>query len=147
VPRLTATLAAVTLIVTLAVPAAASTPTNETIVLLRDSQSQEIGWSASGTFTDAGSWTSDFRRSGALPSPVAFETMLKTTETSSFGTFRLEFQGHFNAPAGHDFGGTWVLSGGTGAYVGIHGVGTWSVAPDPGTGGARFTLVGAVQFD
>jgi hypothetical protein len=140
-------LAVLTLVAALAAPAAASSPTNETIVLLRDSQSNEIGWSASGTFSDAGSWTSDFRRSGALPSPVAFETVLKTTETSSVGTFRIEFQGHLNVPAGQDFGGTWVITDGSGGYAGLYGGGTWSVADDPNTGNGIFTLVGAVHFD
>ena len=78
---------------------------------------------------------------------MAFQTILKTTETSALGTFRIEFQGHFNLPAGHDFGGTWVITQGTGAYAALHGGGTWSEADDANTGNLVFTLVGAVHFD
>ena len=117
--RLSVLFGAAMLLIALAAPVAASSPTNATIILVRDSQFNEIGWSATGSFSDSGSWTSDFRRSGALPSPVAFQTILKTTETSALGTFRIEFQGHFNLPAGHDFGGTWVITQGTGAYAAI----------------------------
>ena len=145
--RLSVLLGAGTLLIALAAPAAASSPTSTTIVLVRDGQFNEIGWSATGSFSDSGSWTSDFRHSGALPSPVAFQTILKTTETSALGTFRIEFQGHFNLPAGHDFGGTWVITQGTGAYAALHGGGTWSEADDANTGNLVFTLVGAVHFD
>jgi len=128
-------------------PALASTPTSETFVLHRAADGSEFGWSASGSFSDAGAWTSDFRVSGALPSPVAFQTVLKTTEVGSAGTFRLAFQGHFNAPAGHDFGGTWSVGYGTGGYASLHGTGTWTVSVDSNTGIRTFTLIGYVHFD
>jgi hypothetical protein len=128
-------------------PALAGTPASETFVLLRSADGSEFGWSASGQFSDAGGWTSDFRRFGALPSPVAFQTLLKTTETGLAGTFDLAFQGHFNAPAGHDFGGTWSVGGGTGSYATLHGTGTWTVAVDLNTGIRTFTLSGDVHLD
>ena len=46
-----------------------------------------------------------------------------------------------------DFGGTWVITQGTGAYAALHGGGTWSEADDANTGNLIFTLVGAVHFD
>ena len=128
-------------------PALASTPGTETFVLLRAADGSEFGWSASGQFSDAGAWTSDFRRSGALPSPVAFQTVLKTTETSSAGSFGLAFQGHVNAPAGHDFGGTWSVGDGTGGYATLQGTGTWTLSVDFNTGIRTFTLTGDVHFD
>jgi hypothetical protein len=145
--RLAIAIASVAMFALGAGSAAATTSSHETFVLLRSADGSEAGWSASGLFTDAGSWTSDFRRSGALPSPVAFETMLKTTETSSLGTFQIDFQGHFNAAAGHDFGGTWQVGHGTGAYATLKGTGTWSVAVDSDTGVRTFTCTGMVHFD
>ena len=128
-------------------PALASTPASEMFVLLRAADGSEFGWSATGVFSDAGGWTSDFRRSGALPSPVAFQTILKTTEFGSTGTFGIAFEGHVNAPAGHDFGGTWSVGDGTDGYATLHGTGTWTVAIDSDTGIRTFTLSGDVHFD
>jgi hypothetical protein len=131
----------------LAAPAGASPSSSERIVLLRDSSGSEIGWSASGVFADSGSWTSDFRVFGAIPSPVDFQTMVKTTETSSLGSFRMTFEAQFNAIANPSFGGTWSITPGTGAYATLHGTGTWSERDDPVTGDGVFTCVGDVHFD
>jgi hypothetical protein len=128
-------------------PVAASVPSAEVIVLQRNGDLAEIGWTATGLFADAGSWTSDFRIFGALPSPVAFATELKTTETGSAGTFRMEFQGHVAAPTGRPFSGTWMISGGTGAYSTLRGSGSWTLAVDAATGVLTFTCPGKVHFD
>ena len=62
--RISAPLGAVLLVALMAGPAAASPGTGETIVLMRDSQFNEIGWSATGMFHDSGSWASSFAEIG-----------------------------------------------------------------------------------
>jgi hypothetical protein len=131
----------------LAAPAGATTPSAETIVLLRDSSGSEIGWSASGAFADSGSWTTDFLVFGALPSPPDFQNVVKTTQTSSTGSFGMNFQGQFNVLVSPTLSGTWSISLGTGAYATLRGTGTWSRSVDPLTGNPLFTCLGEVHFD
>ena len=136
-----------TVIITGALSAGATPGTSETFVLQRDSALNPIGWAASGTFTDSGSWTDPFAVAGGLPSPTVFEIESKTVESSSQGTFQIEFQGHFNAVTNPHFGGTWTISQGTGAYATLRGHGTWSLAIDQVTGTRTFTCPGLVHFD
>ena len=132
-----------------AMSANATGGTAETIVLLRNGETDPIGWSASGTFTDSGSWTDPFARAGGIPSPNVFQLEIKTVQTNRGGTgsFWLNFQGHLNLTTGRDFGGTWTISQGSGPYAGLHGHGTWSLAIDPISGFRMITCVGLVHFD
>ena len=117
-------------------------------MLLRDSGGNPIGWSASGTFADSGSWTDPFAAvGGALPQTPVFEIEIKTVETGSAGTFDMEFQGHFNDITKPNLSGTWKISKGTGAYATLRGYGTWSRAIDPITGVRTYTCPGLVHFD
>ena len=130
-------------LVVLAAPVGASVSASETILLKRDANRVEIGWSASGAFTDAGSWTSDFAAFGGGPSPV-FAGTIKTTETSTSGSFQMKFQIH--GDGGKDFNGTWTISSGTGAYANLEGGGTWTHVDLP-NGDGLFTCIGQVHFD
>jgi hypothetical protein len=129
-------------LVILAAPVGATPGSSETIVLKRSGDDlSEIGWWASGAFTDAGSWTSDFL---AFSHGPIFAGTIKTTETNTdrTGTLRIlfEIQGLPNT-----FQGNWKIVDGTGIYVGLHGEGKWSEADDPGNGDHVFTLKGFVH--
>ena len=130
-------------------PAGATTSTAETIVLQRDSAGTPIGWSASGTFTDSGSWTDPFGvGAGCIAQTPVCNIELKTVETGSAGTFQMEFQVHLNVVTNPTFfGGTWMISQGTGAYATLAGTGTWSRAVDPNTGVRTYTCLGLVHFN
>jgi hypothetical protein len=127
-------------IVVLASPAGATPGSSETIVLQRNSSFQTDGWSSSGAFADAGSWTADFGAFGAGP---IFAGTIKTTETGANGTFEmvLQVQGSITA-----FLGTWQITGGTGAYAGLHGSGSWSFHSD-NTGERFYTCTGSVHWE
>jgi hypothetical protein len=127
----------------LAAPVGASPSATETIVLMRNGDLNEVGWSASGAFGDSGSWTTDFLEIGGGQSPTA-AGMLKTTETGANGTFEMIFQ-LTGIPT--VFGGTWQITDGTGAYADLHGKGTWIHSTDPVTGNSIFTCTGTVHFD
>jgi hypothetical protein len=116
------------------------------LTLLRDATRATAGWSATGLFTDSGSWTDPFAAAGGLPSPVVFELEIKTIETSATGTFHMNFQGHGNLVTGRDFSGTWTITPGTGAYSRLHGSGTWTIAADANDG-RIITARGVVHFD
>jgi uncharacterized protein DUF3224 len=135
-------------LVSLATPVGAAIRTNETIILVRDAQTlAEVSWSSSGAFTDSGTWTSDRRVFGGLPSPnVLVVGQLLSTHTGSAGTFGLRFEGLSNATTGGAFTGTWqvIPQSGTGAYVGLQGQGTWVNANNGVT--STFTLTGRVQY-
>jgi hypothetical protein len=144
VRRVIASLASAAVLATLiAVPTVARTGTDVTITLTRLPDFTEAGWSASGAFTDGGSWTTP--KHVEISSPVAFiVAAVWTTQVGANGTFDLAFQGRVGTPAGLPFGGTWQLAEGTGAYAGLHGGGTWTEADDA-SGNHIFTVVGSVQ--
>jgi Protein of unknown function (DUF3224) len=127
-------------------PAAASPGASETIVLLRNAQGVESGWSASGVFSDAGSWTTNLGICGACaPSPVVGALYLLATQTGSNGTFTLQFQYVFDA-FGIALPQQWSVVSGTGGYATLRGRGEFSVTTS--TDGSRaFTLTGQVHFD
>ena len=110
-------------------PAGASPSTSQTIVLTRDANLHPSGWNAYGTFVDSGSWTAD---SGAFAPDSAplFVGTLKTTETSSAGTLSLSFTVLTSPSPTGVFGGNCQLTGGTGAYAGYQGTGTWLFSTD-----------------
>ena len=122
--------------------ATASTESNETIVLKRASDFSEIGWQATGSVTDAGSWTTDFQAFSRGP---VFAGTTKTTETNraATGSFSIlfEIQGLPNT-----FQGNWKIIDGAGIYANLHGAGKWTEADDPVNGDHVFTLTGSVHF-
>ena len=78
------------LMVGLASPATATIRTNETFVLHRDSAGNTVDWSASGTFTDSGTWTDPFLLfAGCQDQTPVCEIELMTVETGSAGTFQM----------------------------------------------------------
>jgi hypothetical protein len=123
--------------------ALASTGSSETLVLTRDPNLAEIGWTATGAFNDSGSWTTDF---SAFSRGPVFAGTTKTTETNAAqtGSFRILFQIE-GLP--NTFQGNWKIVDGTGVYANLHGAGTWSEADDTATGNHVFTLTGRVHFD
>ena len=126
-----------------ATPTRATVSTSQTILLERNANRAEIGWSASGTFVDAGSWTTDFAAFGGGRSPV-FAGTVKTTETSAYGSFQMLFQIH--GDGGKDFAGTWQITNGTGSYAGLKGGGTWTHT-DLANGDGLFTCTGQVHVN
>lgn len=118
------------LAVMVASPAGATTSTSETIVLMRSTSLQPIGWTAIGTFTDSGSWAGVFGAFAADSAPV-FAGTLKTVETGLSGTLSLDFT-VLSSPV-DGFGGNCQLTGGTGAYANYHGTGTWVFSSDATT--------------
>jgi hypothetical protein len=120
-------------------------------VLQRTNTGAEDGWhTLTGvveTFTDAGPWVTDFRAFGGSPSSPTFEVEVAVTLIGSAGTIDLQFQGHENDTLSADFGGTWQIRSGTGAYANLRGAGTWSLSVDAATGERTFTCPGDVHFD
>jgi hypothetical protein len=103
--------------------ARATPPATATIELMRNQDLEEIGWNGSFPgFSDAGSWTSNFRAFGGGNSPV-FAGLIKTTETGAHGTFQTSFQ---VLDSKGTFSGTCQISGGTGDYAHLQGTGPWS---------------------
>jgi hypothetical protein len=148
--RLARVLVAAALIASLTVlvaPASASSPVSETIVLVRDAQNVEAGWSASGTFSDQGSWTTDRGVcGGCVQSPVVGALSLITTQTGANGsTFTLQFHWIFNA-FGLPLPQSWSVLSGTGDYATLRGGGDFTVADQP-DGSRVFTLTGQVHFN
>ena len=131
----------------------AAAPTDETITLVRSgSDLSELGWSATGTFSDGCEptvlapvcWTTDRRVFSGGPHFVVGQVL--TTMIGTQGSFGLRFEGQDR----HDgtFAGNWeVIAGsGTGAYARLSGHGTWIWARESGTGNGVFTLPGQVQL-
>ena len=48
------------------------------------------------------------------------------TITGAHGQIYITFAGSYNLVSTYQGSGTWVITGGTGAYVGVRGQGTWS---------------------
>jgi hypothetical protein len=109
------------------------------IVLLRDANGREAGWSSTGAFTDAGTWTTDNINPDALGQ--AFE--VTTTQTSAAGTFTVNFEAVF---ANQHNQRHWHVTSGTGAYSTLQAGGTWIVETTT-DGGRKFTLDGTAHFD
>ena len=106
-------------------PAAATPATGVTLLLRENYDYSTIDWTASAPIAESGLWDKGrltFHGGNGNPN---WAGMIKTTLTSSGGSFDMEFQGRGNGTTGA-FSGTWTISGGTGAFAGIHGTGTWS---------------------
>lgn len=149
--RVVVGVAAIAAIVTVSGVAAASTDGNETIVITQAAvRGSGDVWSASGLFTDGGGWYRGVSYQGTGPN--TFEAHRFTTEYGSLGAFRIDLQIHRNLVTETGVYGTWVIDAGTapdaptGAYVGLHGQGTFTSTRDALTGARTYTLVGDVHF-
>jgi hypothetical protein len=131
--------------VVLGAPAAqAFTESPVTLRLERLPNHAEAGWWIKGAVTDGGRWQTDFRAAGGGPASPTFEVEVKVTLHGSAGDIQMAFQGHFNAVRSLDFGGTWTITGGSGAYAHLQGNGTWT-AEDLADGGLAFPCTGTVH--
>jgi hypothetical protein len=124
----------------------ATVPSAVQIELLRNGTPgfEATTWSATGAFTDAGTWTIDQFICGACPSPVTGAPQFDTTETSSSGTFEMRLQAQFDLVQPHEQS-LWEIVGGTGAYTNLRGHGTYSVTIDA-NGVRHIICVGEVHF-
>jgi hypothetical protein len=125
----------------------------ETITLVRGPARDELGWTASGTFTDGCAktaanvcWTTDRAVFSGGPHFVVGQVL--TTMIGASGSFGLRFEGQDRMPDLSEFSGQWeVIAGsGTGAYARLNGHGKWTWAFEAGTGNGVFTLTGVVQL-
>lgn len=133
-------------------PAVATPSSSEEFFLTQHDDFATIAWDAHGAFQDSGTWEKGLVTFSGGRSPV-FAGMIQTVETNrdGTGTFRMNFQGLvYNATGA--FSGTWNISGGTGAYSGLHGNGTWYEVdiPDPDSPGHllfTFPCIGHIHMD
>lgn len=117
-------------------------PSDETMVLIQDATTfATLGWSASGTFTDSGSWTVDRIVFGAPNTSLLGD--VEDTHIGANGTFKLAFHGG-STPVG-SVAASWRMYDGTGAYARVVGEGTWTQAFDQANNHLIFTLVGRVH--
>jgi hypothetical protein len=135
-------------VVTVGGPAQASAPVNETITLVQEFEGGPLaGWSSSGAFTDAGSWTED-SFVGSFPSPMTAAFHVETTEVGSAGAFHMILDFSFTFPSGQRVlrAATWhITKTGSGAYASLIGHGTCSVGSAP-DGTFHITCPGQVRF-
>jgi hypothetical protein len=103
--------------------AGAAPPTLVSIDLLRQLDNTPAGWRSSGAFTDLGTWDGPPKHFGGVPSPTTGTLQEWTTQYGSEGTFRIRWESQFNFAAEVD---RCEILGGTGAYAGLHGTGTWT---------------------
>ena len=109
-------LAASTLLATTAV---AGTPAAEVMTLRQSDHT----WTATGAFSDSGSWATYRRALGGLPSPVAGAFTLFITLTGAEGTVDLRLFVQVSPVGENDL---CTVTAGTGAYSAIAGHGTWT---------------------
>jgi hypothetical protein len=100
-------------------PSAATTPSTEVFTLLQSDHS----WSATGAFTEGGTWQTYRRALGGLPSPVAFAGTFFVTLTGARGTIDLQLFVEFNEVQERDL---CTITGGSGDYARLAGQGTWT---------------------
>jgi hypothetical protein len=100
-------------------PSAATTPSTEVFTLLQSDHS----WSATGAFTEGGTWQTYRRALGGLPSPVAFAGTFFVTLTGARGTIDLQLFVEFNEVQERDL---CTITGGSGDYAQLAGQGTWT---------------------
>jgi hypothetical protein len=127
-------------------PAAATPAIGVTLLLRENYDFSTIDWTASAPIAESGLWDKSrltFHGGNGNPN---WAGMIKTTLTSSGGSFDMEFQGRGNGTTGA-FSGTWTISHGTGAFAGIHGTGTWCVVDLSQPGIVVFPCEGQVHFD
>jgi hypothetical protein len=104
---------------------ASATPSSKVTLLLRENDDYStIDWTASAPIAGQGRWEKGLLTFHGGRGNSNWAGMIKTTLTSSAGSFDMAFQGRGNGTTGA-FSGTWVISHGTGAYSGLQGNGTW----------------------
>jgi hypothetical protein len=136
---------------TITVTASASTRTDESLYLTQRDDFSPVAWEARGAFADSGTWDRGVVTFHGGRGTLRFAGTIQTTMTSAKGSFRMTFQGLGDGGTGV-FGGTWQIGGGTGAYAGLHGNGTWQAIdiddPDnPGHLLFTFPCSGTIHFD
>jgi len=99
----------------------AGTPTTEVLTL----QQSDHTWTATGGFSDAGTWVTYRRALGGLPSPVAGAFTLFITLSGTNGTIDLRLFVEFNQVQERDL---CTVTGGTDAYTAFAGQGSWAQA-------------------
>ena len=126
-------------------PAHATTPRDVTITLLRNGPPDRapVGWSSTGAFADAGSWTIDRFICGACPAPIEGAFNFETTASGTGGTFQLRLLSEFNQSQEQDL---WEITGGTGVYGQLHGHGTWTLFIDA-AGVRHIVCTGEAHFE
>ena len=133
-------------LVVLVGPAAATSSTTTGLLLRENYDYSTIDWEAGSPISATGTWTKGLLTFHGGRGNPNWAGMVKTTLTSSAGSFDMEFQGRGNGTTGA-FSGTWVISRGTGAYVGIHGTGTWREDDEVEPGIVVFPCQGQIHFD
>ena len=124
----------------------ATSSTRVELLLRENYDFSTIAWEAGTPISATGTWTKGLLTFHGGKGNPNWAGMIKTTLTSSVGSFDMEFQGRGNGATGA-FSGTWVISHGTGAYVGIHGTGTWHEDDEAEPGIVVFPCEGQVHFD
>ena len=127
-------------------PAAATPATAVTLLLRENYDFSTIDWAASAPISVQGSWRKGLLTFHGGQGNPNWAGMIKTTLTSSAGSFDMTFQGRGDGTTGA-FSGTWDISRGTGAYAGIHGTGTWYEDDSAQPGIVVFPCEGQVHFD
>jgi len=134
------------LLTVVAGPAAASPSGSVTMSLRENYDYSTIDWTATSPISGGGTWAKGLLTFHGGRGNPNWAGMIKTTLTSSAGSFDMEFQGRGDGTTGA-FSGTWNISHGTGAYAGIHGTGTWHEDDVSQPGVVVFACVGQVHFD
>ena len=130
-----------------AVSSAAAVPSSAVTLQLRENYDYStVDWMASAPISGSGTWSKGNLTFHGGKGNLNWAGMIKTTLTSSFGSFDMTFQGRGNGTTGA-FSGTWDISHGTGAYAGIHGTGTWFEDDLSEPGVVHFPCEGHVHFD
>lgn len=128
-------------------PATATPPAGDVQLLLREHYDYStIDWTASAPISGQGTWAKGLLTFHGGRGNPNWAGMIKTTLTSSGGSFDMSFEGRGDGTTGA-FSGTWNVSHGTGAYAGIHGTGTWYEDDVSQPGIVVFPCVGQVHFD
>lgn len=131
----------------LAAGQASATSSTDVQLLLREHYDfATIDWTASAPISSGGTWEKGLLTfHGGRGSPK-WAGMIKTILTSPVGSFEMTFQGLGDGNTGV-FSGTWEISHGTGAYVHLHGTGTWFEDDVSQPGIVVFPCTGSVHFD
>ena len=111
----------------LPLPVHADRPQNMTLSITRPKGAPGGTWEATGDLNDSGTWIFDFRRL-TRNSPNGFTAHLIVTFTGADGsTFTADFQGEFarvsDDPIVYEAQERWHITGGTGGYADLQGVG------------------------